>query len=304
MGDALFFDAERMQEIEDTTVVSGSVDIDGNLILVQRNGDEINAGRAYPIDSTTTVKGVAALATSAETIAGTDETKIVTPAVLATLTATDTRKGLIELATSAEVLAGTDVDRGITPFTFSTTRKKGLQGCIPSSVTVSSGTASVSSDGLVSFSGCGSISLNDIFDGLGGDMYELYINYLAPTTQSTYLRLRNAGVDLTTPSYNRMGHGTYFNSGPTRSQAFPSSELTYVFAYGSGGSITLSSKVTIFTPMKASGYITQVMTESVASRSDRYRWTEFGQGPSGYSGITLSGNGTILSGEMKAVKIG
>lgn len=44
MGSVLLFDAERMQEIEDTTVVAGFVDVDGHLLLEQRNGTEIDAG--------------------------------------------------------------------------------------------------------------------------------------------------------------------------------------------------------------------------------------------------------------------
>lgn len=44
MGEVLLFDAARMKQIEDTTVVSGLVDIDGNLLLTQRNGVQLNAG--------------------------------------------------------------------------------------------------------------------------------------------------------------------------------------------------------------------------------------------------------------------
>ena len=60
-----------------------------------------------------TVDGTVELATSAETIAGTDNTRAVHPAGLATLTATTTRKGLVERATDAEASAGTDTERFI-----------------------------------------------------------------------------------------------------------------------------------------------------------------------------------------------
>jgi hypothetical protein len=66
-------------------------------------------------DASTTVKGIVELATDAETQTGTDTTRAVTPAGLASVTALDTRSGLVELATSAEVITGTDTIRAVTP---------------------------------------------------------------------------------------------------------------------------------------------------------------------------------------------
>lgn len=61
-----------------------------------------------------TVVGVVELATGAETITGTDNTRAVTPSGLAGRTATDTRSGIIELATSTEVITGSDTTRAVT----------------------------------------------------------------------------------------------------------------------------------------------------------------------------------------------
>lgn len=44
MGTVLLFDAARMQEIEDNSVVSGLVDVDGHLILTQHDGSTMDAG--------------------------------------------------------------------------------------------------------------------------------------------------------------------------------------------------------------------------------------------------------------------
>lgn len=44
MASVNLFTAERMQTIEDTTVVSGLVDVNGDLILYKRDGSPINAG--------------------------------------------------------------------------------------------------------------------------------------------------------------------------------------------------------------------------------------------------------------------
>lgn len=70
--------------------------------------------------ATDAVSGVVELATGAETIAGTDAARAVTPAGLAALTATTGRRGLVELATGAEALAGTDAERAVTPSALKT----------------------------------------------------------------------------------------------------------------------------------------------------------------------------------------
>lgn len=44
MGVGQFYDAVRMKQIEDTTVVTGLVDINGNLLLQRRDGVQIDAG--------------------------------------------------------------------------------------------------------------------------------------------------------------------------------------------------------------------------------------------------------------------
>ncbi len=71
-------------------------------------------------DATETVKGIAELATQAETDAGTDDTRIVTPLKLANTpvsipSASETTAGIAELATQTETNAGTDDARIVTP---------------------------------------------------------------------------------------------------------------------------------------------------------------------------------------------
>jgi len=62
------------------------------------------------------LQGIVELATDAETQAGADVTRAVTPAGLNSRTATETRTGLIEIATAAEVQSGADNERAVTPF--------------------------------------------------------------------------------------------------------------------------------------------------------------------------------------------
>lgn len=65
--------------------------------------------------ATDTAAGIVELATAAETQAGTDATRAVTPAGLNSRVATDTATGLVELATAAETQTGTDNARAVTP---------------------------------------------------------------------------------------------------------------------------------------------------------------------------------------------
>lgn len=76
---------------------------------------EVNRDQA-----TTTVLGLVYLATDAETQAGTDSNKAVTPASLSSRTATETRTGIAEIATDAELTAGTDDTRIVTPLKLKT----------------------------------------------------------------------------------------------------------------------------------------------------------------------------------------
>lgn len=76
---------ERMLEIEAASVVSGTIDASGHLILTTHDGTQIDAGYALVAvpDASDTQKGVVELATDAETVAHTDTTRSVTPASLA-----------------------------------------------------------------------------------------------------------------------------------------------------------------------------------------------------------------------------
>lgn len=70
-------------------------------------------------DASESVKGIAEIATNAETIAGTDDTKFITPAKAALLgvgvDASESVKGIAELSTQAETIAYTLDDKIVTP---------------------------------------------------------------------------------------------------------------------------------------------------------------------------------------------
>jgi hypothetical protein len=79
----------------------------------------LNVGYDPPY-ATDTVPGIIEIATDAETQAGTDATRAVTPASLSSRTATETRSGIAEIATQAEANAGVDDVTIISPLKLAT----------------------------------------------------------------------------------------------------------------------------------------------------------------------------------------
>jgi hypothetical protein len=101
--------------------IAGLNTTDKSSLVAAINEVDANASGAPP-DASTTVKGVVELATDAETATGTDTTRAITPAGLASLglgappsAATEAAAGIAELATQAETTTGTDDARIVTP---------------------------------------------------------------------------------------------------------------------------------------------------------------------------------------------
>jgi len=101
---------------------------DADLFLVRQGVTEKSTSLAVLTPpSSDTVKGIIELATSAETITGTDATRAVTPAGLQAKVASETAIGLVELATVAEAIAGVDTARAVTPAGLSSSVGKQIQ---------------------------------------------------------------------------------------------------------------------------------------------------------------------------------
>ena len=75
---------------------SAYTEIDENFAAIKTKVNSLDQATQAASESSS---GIVQLATSDEVIAGTEETKVVTPAGLRTLVATETRKGLVDLAT-------------------------------------------------------------------------------------------------------------------------------------------------------------------------------------------------------------
>lgn len=101
--------------------------------------------------ATTATLGVVELATEPEVLAGTDATRVITPAVLAKRTSTTSRTGLIKLATQAEVAAGKDNTKAITPLTLLSAFQKSHEDTgfqrLPNGLIVQWGKGRVARDG-------------------------------------------------------------------------------------------------------------------------------------------------------------
>lgn len=255
--------------------------------------------------ATLTQQGIVELATSAETIAGTDTDRAVTPAGLVTLTATDARRGLVELATAAEARAGTDTTRAITPATLRAVTIP-VQGVIPASIAYTGGSApTVADDGTINFTAKSAVRLNGIFDGTGADLYKIYIYFKSSTGAGLNCRLRNAGTDLSSSSYSYVSYSANLGSGPSRS-ATSSATAYYHWIPTLAGAMEGSGEGWISGPNKSGVMTLGGMKSSFVGGGDRWVWDEASQmtATSTYDGMSFILGAWTFEGWIKIVKVG
>lgn len=178
-----------------------------------------------------------------------------------------------------------------------------VQGVIPSSVNVGSGSYSVATDGTVSFTGVSSVSLNGVFDGLGMDKYRIegYFDTTGAATVST--RLRAAGVDTTTTSYVYTATSTTLSAGPVRNTS--TTATSYGFWMPSAtGPANIHGLLDLWRPGRVANTFMQ-MRSLTAGGGDRFLWNEGGSLGTGtqYDGVTVLASAGTMSGMLKVVKI-
>lgn len=123
---------------------------DGNIPSEWATDADVAAAiAAGVVNASETVRGIIELATTAESSAGTDTVRAVTPAGLAARTpaASETVSGLVELATIAEAQAGTDTVRAVTP--------AGLAAAVP---------VDAKCTAWVNFNGSGVVAIRDSYN--------------------------------------------------------------------------------------------------------------------------------------------
>src|SRR5688500_12692602 len=108
-----------MTEIENETIVSGSINAAGHLVLVRKDGTPIDMGAVSGVQLDT---GTAYSKADVFSYVGdTDPGAVPDGSVWFDTTgpagpfASTTQQGLVELATDAETIAGTDNQRAVTP---------------------------------------------------------------------------------------------------------------------------------------------------------------------------------------------
>ena len=225
----------------------------------------------------------------------------------------------MELATTTETTTGTSGLLVVTPASLAGARDAGVfdtryytesevearitarlaQGVIPASVAVGSGSASVAADGTIAFTGCSWFAPNGMFDGLGMDNYLIYLD-TEMAANVVYTRIRNAGVDYVTATYNRIGVITSFSAGPARTNLFGTTAFGY-WNLQSTAAGTLSGEMLLSKPNSPGA--TQALLRSGAAASDRYKYEEYGQTTGKGDGFSISAGTGTLTGKLKVVKI-
>jgi hypothetical protein len=169
--------------------------------------------------------------------------------------------------------------------------RAGLAKIVPSSVAVGSGTGSASTTGLVTFSGCSSVSLNNAFSSAYSN-YKILITATASAGfEIAYLRLRLSGSDITGANY------AWQKLGASGSSTFPSratGQTTYEIGYTRSGSLA-SWCLEIFSPNIAE--TTKVMnfqSDPVSGTPELYFNVGVHSLSTAYDGITFyPGSGTM-----------
>lgn len=244
--------------------------------------------------------GATPFATDSETQTGTATDLAVTPAGLASLTATDSRRGLAEFATDSEAVAGSATNLATTPANLVAVRALPVLGQTPSSVTVGSGSYSVEDDNLVTFSGVSSINLNDVFDGLGADAYQIIIRAKCSTSGTVLMRLREAGSDLTS-GYSYVALQSTLSAGPSRST---SSSAGYIYITSGAFQAELSCTMHMYAPAVLNYFSLYDSVTSAIGGGDRWSWSQTGQITTAvYSGLKLYVTSGTLTGSIKVVKV-
>jgi hypothetical protein len=179
--------------------------------------------------------------------------------------------------------------------------RAGLAKIVPSSVAVGSGTGSADSLGNVTFSGCSSVSLNDIFSTTY-DNYRIIINSNNSTVsaQSNFLRMRVGGADNSSANYRWCGLYIFDNAVNPTVTGQASNGLGTSFYSGA------SSSTAGFTPVTVLDLSNPFATKHTSYVSSDYSYDQFGtrggvdtQGgvmsvTTSYTGFTIfSGSGNI-----------
>lgn len=292
MGSATSFTADRMLQIENTTIIGGAVDSNGDLILETREGQFINAGHVVGPpspnldDASTTTKGIVRLSTDIETIAGTDPNIAVTPNSLDAKRASTSEFGISRFATNEESREFIEPNAAISPVGLGSMRSynSDWERVIPGSAFNALTAAPIPFDpvtGIITVPlGTAQLSTANVFQPNYEYMLRNFIivSGAHATDHSLWVRMTQGGIVSPSGGYQTAGWWAQYSG------------IWGVYSVNSGtgcaiGPVSGSAEHTstvILTPMLATtGYF--VNHTSMTSGSAR------GSGASGYTRATTSG---------------
>jgi microcystin-dependent protein len=178
-----------------------------------------------------------------------------------------------------------------------TTNRSGLVPVLPASVSVSAGTASVASDGTVTFTNVGNLSLNGLFSAT----YTNYLVYLTITNRSvsTYsnFRLRSNGVDNTAQTYARTT--IYANASGTTASYAVNNDTFWYHAVSGGLGVQLVMDVSmpfLSGPTYSSAMVNEVLTGGNAAVAISNGWHNTS---ASFDGITVGQASGTATGTLK-----
>ena len=121
---------------------------------------------------------------------------------------------------------------------------------VPTSVAVGSGSASVASNGTITFTGCSSVNVNGCFT-TSFTTYNIIFNAKSTgTTISTTVRLRASGTDNSSANYGWSGHRAAFSTGSLVAFGFSATDTGW-FIGDSDTDGKTGYKITMSNPMTA-----------------------------------------------------
>jgi len=177
--------------------------------------------------------------------------------------------------------------------------RAGLAKIVPSSVAVGSGTGSASTTGLVTFSGCSSVSLNDVFSATY-DNYQIVVECDGSASDQIRMRLRVSGSDLTSGYNAEMKFAAFGSNSNTFNDNANATDRWILGLTPNGADGRFSSSVNICNPFASKAKTINGL--STGTKGGAYRgFAIFGGdvgGTTSYSSFTIypaSGNitGTI-----------
>lgn len=176
------------------------------------------------------------------------------------------------------------------------------KGQIPSSVVVGSGSASVAADGTVTATGCSSVSLNDIFDGTGPDIYQVIVDGDLSASATFSCRLRASGSDTSTGNHVYIGVNTVLGSGPSRTSTTTATSFGF-FMPSAAGSTSVQGNMMLFGPNKTPATF-HLLNSISAAAGDRWFWQEGGNDGGGIrTGLSFICSAGNYTGSIKVVKL-